>query len=113
MDDAICAGGSEEESMANRLFMVDTFQKAGFVVSLAKSQGPAKRICFLGLEICSTTLSFYIPEKKLLKIIQKGEHLLASRRAKTRDVASFVGLLQSCFRALGNVVRLRTRRLYH
>ena len=113
LDDAICAGGSEEESMANRLFMVDTFQKAGFVVSLAKSQGPAKRICFLGLEICSTTLSFYIPEKKLLKIIQKGEHLLASRRAKTRDVASFVGLLQSCFRALGNVVRLRTRRLYH
>ena len=37
-------------------------------VSLAKSQGPSQRIGFLGLEICSTTLSFYIPVKKLLVI---------------------------------------------
>ena len=72
LDDGICARGTREEAMANRLFLVDTLQKSDFAVSLAKSQGPSQRIGFLGLEICSTTLSFYIPEKKLLKIIQRG-----------------------------------------
>ena len=29
LDDGICAGGTREEAMANRLFMVDTLQKSG------------------------------------------------------------------------------------
>ena len=113
LDDGICSGTTKENALANRAFMVQTLQKAGFIVSLNKSQGPEKRICFLGLEICSESLSFYIPEKKLLKILHEVENLLSSRRTKVRDLARVLGLLQSCARALGPVVRLRTRRLYH
>ena len=29
LDDGICARGTREEAMANRLFMVDTLQKSG------------------------------------------------------------------------------------
>ena len=113
LDDAICSGATKEKALENRLFMVETFQKAGFVVSLEKSKGPEKRICFLGLEICSVTLSFYIPEKKLVKILHEVENILSSRRTKVRVLARVLGLLQSCARALGPVVRLRTRRLYN
>ena len=57
LDDAICSGATKEKALENRLFMVEKYQKAGVVVSLEKSKGPEKRICFLGLEICSVTLS--------------------------------------------------------
>ena len=71
-----------------------------------KSKGPAKRISFLGLEFCLDSMKFYIPEQKLLKITEKLKTLLEVRRVKLRDMARVLGLLQSCSRVLGNVVRI-------
>ena len=113
LDDGIVSGSSEEKARSNRKFFVETLQKAGFVVCLEKSKGPHSRILFLGLEICSNTLCFYIPEKKISKILQQAQVLLSCSKIKVRELARFTGLLQSCARALGSVVRLKTRRLYH
>ena len=111
LDDGIVSGRTFEEAASNREIFLETLAKAGFVVSLDKTKGPASRILFLGLEICSSTLKFYIPESKVLKIIEEAKVLLSSRKVKVRSLARFVGLLQSCGRALGGIVRLRTRLL--
>ena len=76
------------------------------VISDHKSKGPAKRISYLSLELCSDSKKFYIPEQKLLKITEKLKTLLEVRRVKLRDMARVLGLLQSCSRVLGNVVRI-------
>ena len=112
LDDAIVSGCNMVQAAKNREILLDTLAKAGFVVSLEKTKGPARRILFLGLEICSSSLKFYIPESKVLKIIEEAQFLLSKRKIKVRSVARFLGLLQSCGRALGGVVRLRTRLLY-
>ena len=112
LDDAIVSGSDMVQIAKNRKILLDTLAKAGFVVSLDKTKGPASRILFLGLEICSSSLKFYIPESKIIKIIEEAQSLLSQRKIQVRKLARFVGLLQSCGRALGGVVRLRTRLLY-
>ena len=112
IDDILCSGKNQEESSRNRTLMVEVLSRAGFVVSEKKSKGPDQRILFLGLEICSVTKKFYIPEEKLVRIIEELESLLMTRRIKLRNMARILGLLQSCSRALGNVVKIRSRNLY-
>ena len=112
IDDILCSGKNQEESSHNRNLMVEVLSQAGFIVSEHKSKGPAQRILFLGLEICSATRKFFIPEEKLLRIIEELESLLITRRVKLRNIARVLGLLQSCSRALGNVIRIRSRNLY-
>ena len=112
LDNAIVSGHNFQQAAKNREILLDTLAKAGFVVSFDKTKGPSTRILFLGLEICSSTLKFYIPESKVLKIIEEAQILLSNRKIKVRSLARFLGLLQSCGRALGGVVRLRSRLLY-
>ena len=83
------------------------------MVSIEKAKEPSQRILFLGLEVCSTTMMFFIPESKLLHIIDTINVLCAQRKVQLRKFASLLGFLQSCARALGNVVRLMTRASYH
>ena len=62
--------------------------------------------------MCSTTMKFYNPEKKLKRLEDEMLSMLSARKVKLRNMAKFLGLLQSVARALGNVVRIRTRILY-
>ena len=112
LDDFMVKGESEAKCRENQAFLVETLSKAGFVVSESKSRGPLTRILFLGLEVCSSTLKFFIPSEKLQRIEQEIEVMLSARKVKLRTMAKFLGLLQSVSRAVGNVVRLRSRILY-
>ena len=112
LDDSMVKGSSEVQCQENQAILVETLSRAGFVVSKSKSKGPLSRIKFLGLEVCSSTLKFFIPLSKLERIEKEIQEMLASRKVKLRTMAKFLGLLQSVSRALGNVVRIRTRILY-
>ena len=112
LDDFMVKGESEAKCRENQAFLVETLSKAGFVVSESKSRGPLTRILFLGLEVCSSTLKFFIPSEMLQRIEQEIEVMLSTRKVKLRTMAKFLGLLQSVSRAVGNVVRLRSRILY-
>ena len=68
LDDAIVSGHNFQQAAKNREILLDTLAKAGFVVSFDKTKGPSTRILFLGLEICSSTLKFYIPGDSLTLI---------------------------------------------
>ena len=112
IDDHLTLGKSESEAKANNAIANGVLKQAGWIVSPTKTQGPSSRLVFLGLEVCSVTQKFYIPEKKIVRILSMLDSLLSARRICLRALASLVGLLQSCGRALGPVVRLRTRRTY-
>ena len=76
----------------------------------------SKPICqiplFLGLEIDTIAMLFLIPEKKMVAFLDQLMQLLSLTEVKKRELASVVGTLMSFWRALGPVVRLRTRHIY-
>ena len=113
LDDLWYGGESKAICLKNREVAREVLKKAGYVVSIEKAKEPSQRILFLGLEVCSTTMMFFIPESKLLHIIDTINVLCAQRKVQLRKFASLLGFLQSCARALGNVVRLMTRASYH
>ena len=113
IDDIFLAGLGLECSLKNQALALDVLEKSGFVVSKSKSTGPSSRLKFLGLDICSSTMSFYIPEEKVQRFLGFIEELLSQRRVKVRDLARTLGYLQSFYRALGDVTRFKTRSCYH
>ena len=113
LDDAWCGGENERQCFQNRDTTRKTLQKAGFVVSVEKAKNPATRILFLGLEIDSEKMMYFIPEKKIEKILAAAREMLRSRKVQLRVLASFLGFIQSCGRALGNILRLMSRASYN
>ena len=113
IDDILIGGRDEKTCIQNVALTRKILAQAGFVISASKSQSPRSRITFLGLEMCSMSLAFYIPDIKLEKIIQFIQVLLCKKTVKLRSLAKFTGLIISCFRALGPVSRLHLRNTYH
>ena len=113
LDDLWFGGETKSICLKNREVAREVLKNAGYVVSIEKAKEPSQRILFLGLEVCSSTMMFFIPESKLLHIINTINFLCAQRKVQLRRFASLLGFLQSCARALGNVVRLMTRASYH
>ena len=112
LDDNLTGGATKEIACSNNEISNDVLKKAGWIVSMEKKKGPAQRILFLGLEVCSITMKFFIPEKKLIRLLALFDSLLSSKKVQLRKLASCLGLLQSCGKAIGPVVRLMTRRAY-
>ena len=113
LDDLLTGGGSAKEAKENRDKAVEILAKSGFVVSQEKAVGPETRLKYLGLDVCSVNLAFFIPDSKIEKIRDFVDELCQAKRVKLRRLASFLGFLQSCSRAIGPVIRLRTRSSYH
>ena len=79
----------------------------------SKSSGvPSQRVKYLGLIINSVSMKFEIPEDKLSKLIEKAKFLISLRRVLVKDLASWVGLLQSCRLAVGPLISIMCRSLY-
>ena len=113
LDDLWISGRNEDQCVKNRNFVRGVLQKAGWVVSLSKAVEPAQRILFLGLEICSMSMKFYVPEKKLCRVETSIDEFLTRKKCQLRELASLVGFLQSLKRALGSVVSLMLRASYN
>ena len=112
IDDHLTMGESELKARANNAIANGVLKQAGWVVSPTKSQGPSSRLVFLGLEVCSVEQKFFIPEKKMVRLLGSLDSVLNHRKVSVRSLASLVGSLQSCALALGPVVRLMTRNVY-
>merc|ERR1711888_408918 len=112
IDDLRTLGLDKFSCKKNTDFVVWVLSMAGWVVSPSKASGPAPRLTFLGLDICSESLMFFIPEKKLADIKELLVKYLRYHKMSARQLAKVVGKIQSCWRALGPVVRVMTRYCY-
>ena len=112
IDDLMVLGRCLEDCVANNAFALEVLAKAGWVVSPSKATGPADRLTFLGLDVCSRSMMFFIPEKKLEAILGHLDSFVKGKKTSPRCLARLVGKIQSCHRALGPVVRHMTRNIY-
>ena len=113
IDDVQVGGINKAVCEANTALTLCVLKKAGWVVSPSKAEGPAPSITFLGLVICGQSLPFLIPESKIQKLTDILSETIRARRRTARMLSSLIGKIQSCYRALGPVTRLMTRRSYH
>ena len=100
------------EAVQARKLLFITLVKCGWLVNLAKSKDISTIPLFLGLDMDTISMTFQIPEKKLVAFLDRLVELLSASEVKKRQLASVVGSLMSFWRALGPVVRLRTRQIY-
>ena len=113
IDDIFSAGSSFLDALATNKVVCDTLAKAGWVVKEADKSGPSQRLLYLGLEICTVSLKFFIPEKKMTKLFTKLKSFARGQpHVKIRDIASLLGLIMSCYKALGPVTRIMSRTNY-
>ena len=113
LDDVRILAKSERLCLEFTQYFWSVCESSGWIINVSKSSDPpTKSMVFLGLVNCSQTMKFWVPEEKIIKIKEGLVKLLAERKPKIRALASVVGKLMSCVKAIGPVVRLLTRFSY-
>jgi hypothetical protein len=96
IDDLFSLAETFLQGLAQDKFIPEFFLRGGWVSKPIKSSKvPSQRVKYLGLIINSVTMKFEIPEDKFSKLIEKAKFLISRRRVLVKDLASWVGLLQS------------------
>ena len=86
IDDVLVGGANKAVCESNTALTLSVLEKAGWVVSPSKVEGPAPRITFLGLVICGQSLRFFIPEGKIQKLMDVLSETIRARRRTARVV---------------------------
>ena len=94
IDDLLTVGDSLESAVESNRVACDTHAKAGWVTKPDQETGPSHILQYLGLEICSSIMKFYILKKKLEKLlVQLAAAVNAPPHFKVIFVNSTIGLL--------------------
>ena len=89
------------------------FGKGGWVFKPEKSSGPpSQTVKYLGLMINSLSMTFSIPDSKFEVIVSDCIKFLRLKSFPVRDLASFVGKLQSLRLAIGPIISIMCKALY-
>ena len=89
---------------------LEALSLAGWVVKPKKCiNHPTRRIEFLGLIKDTVRESYFIPDRKKLRILSEIERVLNADFVPVRALAGLYGLLISVYKAVGPLVRLLTR----
>ena len=113
IDDLLSLCQGIEAALLQVKFIQEFFLRGGWVFKPAKSSGPpSQRVKYLGLIVDSVKMQFEIPQDKLSRLLEGGEILLSLRRVHVRNLASWVGLLQSVRLAVGPLISLMCRSIY-
>ncbi|KAI8519760.1 hypothetical protein Bbelb_030170 [Branchiostoma belcheri] len=100
-DDLLIIARSREQCLEHIAIARELLEQLGFVLNLEKSQLiPSQVATFLGLVLDSRTLTIYLPEDKLDKVVSSCQSLLEQEVIGTRQLASVVGLLESTKQAI-------------
>ena len=87
------AGSTLEKALACNKVVCDTLAKAGWVIKVEDKSGPSQKLLYLGLEICTVSMKFFIPQKKLNKLLARINAVMSVDHVKIREIASVLGLL--------------------
>ena len=104
LDDTLILARSPEEAIRHTALWALVLTELGFVINWEKSQlTPIQKSIFLGTEIDSIKMSLSLPEEKIQRILNFCQKLInspLSKRYKTKELASYLGILNStseCF----------------
>ena len=121
VDDWWFAAPTYQAAVNLRNFILDLFRHLRLCINAKSALEPAQSVEFLGFIICSVSMMFSVPEKKLCKLQDRlrdtANRILACRAKKAnfsmsaRALASIVGVLMSMALAIAPA-RIHTRSLY-
>ena len=95
LDDFIIIGPPTTDDCANALSILEHECEAlGVTLAPEKTQGPATRICFLGIDIDTTTGHLYLPTDKLIRLRRTLRQWSTRRFCVKRELESLIGTLQ-------------------
>ena len=113
IDDGIFALKSQEQCVEDTKIIVDDLALAGFILSVPKSKLTPQQIgqC-LGFILDPLNGRYYVPKKKISKLMHSIDSVLTNGLVPARLLASVTGQIISMSLAIGPVARLRKRALY-
>lgn len=95
LDDWITIGSpSSAECPKNCEVITTSFAKLGCPIAPEKTEGPATRLEYLGIEIDTVSLIMRLPRSKLERLRQELEQWQSRKVCKKRELQSIIGLLQ-------------------
>ena len=98
LDDSLLAGDSFANCEENVKVTIKSLESLGFVINNKKSEFiPTTKITFLGFIIDSVSMTVQLTQDKKEKIISFGKEILEIKEVKIQTLASFIGILVSCF----------------
>ena len=115
LDDGLGGGATELIAKINSLKVNSDLIRFGFLVNSEKSQwDPSHVIIWLGSVIDTNQGTIAATDQRMLKLANFTDSFsqCESRVVKARDLASFIGMINSLFPFVGNVTRIMTRSLY-
>ena len=110
LDDGFDNASSQQACKRNTAVIIECLESAGFLINYEKSELTPKQIgVWLGFQIDSTRMMFFVPPKKVEKLKVHLSEVCNINRASSRTLSKITGTLSSMERALGPLVSLMTR----
>ena len=110
LDDGICIAKSEEVLRQQSREIRMDLSNSGFIINESKSLfSPQSKLQWLGFLIDFQNAKIYIPENKILDIVQRLRTCLMSEVINLSYLATIVGKLIAIEPAVGSVAQLMTR----
>ena len=110
LDDGFDNASSHQACKRNTAVIIECLESAGFLINYEKSALTPKQIgVWLGFQIDSTKMMFFVPPKKVEKLKVHLSEVCNINRASSRTLSKITGTLSSMERALGPLVSLMTR----
>ena len=110
IDDFLVVSSNFMKCLLDTQKHLEALHLAGWVVKSSKCiNHPSQRMTFLGLDVDSTSLSFFVPDGKRSHILTQIRRMLSDDFVPVRALASLYGQLIAISLAFGPVVRMLTR----
>ena len=114
IDDGIGAMKGKDAAQKAGEQMKEVLEKTGFHINKEKSCfEPTQRGKWLGTVIDTQSMTFQVPSEKLEKLKKYIKNILEKGCATAKELSSIAGTLSSMHLAIGPLVRLFTRNIYH
>ena len=113
-DDDIAASCSFELAKTAGKLIKNDLVSAGFVINAEKSDfNPKTKGKWLGTIIDTIEMAFTVPSKQINKLLADIKNILMQNNLTPKKLAKITGQLSSMRLAIGPLVRLFTRNMYH
>ena len=114
IDDGIAASRSFELAKTADELIKNDLVSAGFVINTEKSHfNPKTKGKWLGTIIDTIEMTFTVPSEKINKLLADIKNILMQNVLTPKQLAKITGQLSSMHLAIGPLVRLFTRNMYH
>ena len=114
LDDGIQTAMKYEKAYVQGKRQKQDMKKAGLAINFKKSNFiPVQQGSWLGFDIDTTSMKFYVPKTKIDHLLNLFNSLLSSSVASARKISKIAGRIISMQLAIGPLARLFTRHMHY